>query len=354
MILFRTYLFLKQKFQRVLFFSLFLSISVFAQSTVEINDFKKKFCDDGFCVWVRKSDKEIASNLLTKEVLKAYSIATSYWYFKEFLPKKVHILFDSEWKKSAGFFSKDLIIDGSPAILLQPHRLKHQLYFYGLFIHEFTHVVYSELLPQTPRWVGEGVASLLETIILRKYFDRKEINPNALPLEKSFQYQNLSMIDLPSIHSIDFQFGEREKAQYGLLYSYFYYLYENCGREHWIYRLIGPDQLVFKTLSSKDPITASFFLSELDQIPRNKEVCHTFKSSFYYFQYARYAYDLSSRSGYIEIQQPSIEPTDCPLSLLSFSGNAYRLNTGKKCSVQKCLDGDIQLDSTACIQVRTQ
>jgi hypothetical protein len=136
-----------------------------------------------------------------------------------------------------------------------------------LLAHEYFHVVHRDSNPQEESWVREGLAQLFEYLILGSLHSQ---NVDAA-LENTW---------MPFWYQYDGQ-KKDSSAQYGLHLLYFYYLYEQCGKDILFWRLVqGWDKGT--TLTGEANITA-----QLASMHSRREQCQDFRSSLIHFLVAR-------------------------------------------------------------------
>jgi hypothetical protein len=174
--------------------------------------------------------------------------------------KKLRIEFTSKIKKG-GLFNP--VSTHPDELLLQ---VRENLFadesVFRLIAHEWFHAVHYVLHPDEPSWVREGMAQVFETIALGGYN-----GPNLISaLENS---------TTPLEFSFDIERTDREA--YGHVFTYFYFLYKNCGADATFWKIAQSESGKF----GKESI--NFALSN-----QTRKECENFETSVLHAELARF------------------------------------------------------------------
>lgn len=126
--------------------------------------------------------------------------------------------------------------------------------FERTFIHEYFHAIHAVLNPEEETWIKEGMAQMFEYLVLGHL--------NLANIQWAFLSSSTSLLDSNVKEELKHQ-------QYGINALYFYYLYQQCGK----------DEIFWNLLSSSKQRGISNINLNLKQLNSAKEQCSNFKES---------------------------------------------------------------------------
>jgi hypothetical protein len=149
--------------------------------------------------------------------------------------KTLHIEITNEIKKG-GMFNPEKSKKGELLLQIRENLFADESLF-RLLTHEWFHALHYVIHPDEPSWVREGMAQVFETMVLDGYN-----GPNLLSALES------------STTPLEFAFdvGKVEREAYGHTFTYFYYLYKNCGGDATFWKITesAPGKFGADTLTS--------------------------------------------------------------------------------------------------------
>lgn len=323
--------------------------------------FTKNFCFSAVSIWSKVDDIAIASSkvefwgrgvswantsvvcakgacaykdAMTKDLQKIFSSDE----LKDRLPKELGVLIDAEWKKTAGYWAADLKTpSGLLAVLVTPQVFTNPSERLRMLSHEFTHLAHYKINPKEEGWVREGLAMLVEHQVTGF------LNPVLLAAK---ELPETSLTESHDPGAPDYVKQEANRAQYGHVLEYFYYLYRLCGAERFIEAVFNQAET-----SGVSTIDAALTIATANVTIAPRE-CSDFKTSFTAFSKARFMQSTSKPANYVWLTSLRAKirdsANDLPHPFPRYSSGAYRLKPG----VKDCEKGDHAWGEERCIRVR--
>lgn len=255
--------------------------------------------------------------------------------FKGRLPKRLAVLVDGTWNKTAAYWANDLKApSGAPAILLSP-AVSPELVLDSVenmkqLTHEAAHLVHHSFRPHEANWVREGVALLAEYNVTG-YFSAALAEGFATPETSLVEDLDPRHAEATTAHRV---------AQYGHLVQYFFYIQKLCGKT----------ALFDALLTSEDARTGREFLDALLKASgKGSAACSGFEQSFERFELARFINEPGAPDRYLMhvAMRATVRPK-APKNIPAYSAVAYRLQPGKS----ECPSPDRAIGDGACLKLR--